>query len=391
MLKNGFGIFALAAFAAILLSCNGEIDPGMAPGGQQQGGGDNGAQTFTATIYRQNSEGYPVFRIPAMVTSTKGTLLCFCEGRATYDDNGNIDMVVKRSEDLGKSWGSLIKIADAGDDRYGNPVPVVLESGRILLVFGWSVASSASSSKVLCCFSDDDGKTWSAPVDITAQVKTSARSKYQTGPVHGIVKQLNPHKGRIIIPVYGTASDGKPSGVFYSDDNGDSWHPGGSINYSKGGEPTVTELGDGSIILNMRDKDDDPYRYQATSTDGGETWGEPYSTTLIEPGCQGALLTYDFGTSAQTTTLLFSNPTNTASRRHGAVKMSTNGGAVWKYSYQYTSDTGDGMYSSYSDLTVVKDDIIGIAYEAGYKNSAGILFKSIRIKEITALYTAQDK
>jgi sialidase-1 len=391
MLKNGFGIFALAAFAAILLSCNGEIDPGMAPGGQQQGSGDNGAQTFTATIYRQNSEGYPIFRIPAMVTTKAGTLLCFCEGRSSYDDNGNIDMVVKRSEDLGKTWSPLLKIADAGDDRYGNPVPVVLESGRVLLVFGWSVASSASSSKVYVCHSDDDGLRWSSPKEITSQVKTSSRSRYQTGPVHGIVKQLAPNKGRIVIPVYGTSSDGKPSGVFYSDDNGESWHPGGSVNYSKGGEPTVAELGDGSIMLNMRDNDENPYRFQALSSDGGITWSEPAATTLIEPtGCQGALLTFDFGSSASTTTLLFSDPNNTSSRRHGSVKMSTNGGATWKYMFLYTAQTGDAMYSAYSDLCIVKDDIIGIAYESGYKNSAGIKFRSIRKKEISTPYTAQD-
>ena len=378
-------VLALAAWT----SCSGDIDVTPASGGNQ-GGKDDG--TFSSVIYRQNSEGYPIFRIPALVTTKAGTLLCFCEGRDSYNDYGNIDMVVKRSENQGKTWSALLKIADAGDDRYGNPVPVVLESGRILLVFGWSVASSASSTKVLCCTSDDDGKTWSTPVDITAQVKISTRSKYQTGPVHGIVKQLDPHKGRIVIPVYGSTSDGKPSGVFYSDDSGETWHPGGSVNYSKGGEPTIAELGDGSIVMNMRDNDDsDPYRYQAISKDGGETWGEPTATTLIECGCQGALLTYDLGKSASTTTLLFSNPTNTASRRHGSVKKSVNGGTTWKTMYQYTEDKGDSMYSSYSDLTVVKDDIIGISYEAGYKNSAGIRFKSVRIKDITEPYTGQNK
>ena len=376
-----------------LVSCgDGTIPVSPAGGGGGQHGGDSGdGETFSSTIYKQNSEGYPVFRIPAMVSSTAGTLLCFAEGRSSYDDNGNIDMVVKRSTDMGKTWGSLIKIADAGDDRYGNPVPVVLENGRILLVFGWSVASSASSSKVYVTHSDDDGLSWSTPVEITAQVKTSARSKYQTGPVHGIVKQLAPNKGRIIIPVYGTASDGKPSGVFYSDDDGESWHPGGSVNYSKGGEPTVAERGDGSIMLNMRDNDDDPYRYQSISSDGGITWTEPSATTLIEPkGCQGALLTFDLGSSASTTTLLFSDPNNTSSRRHGSVKMSTNGGATWKYMFLYTAKTGDGMYSAYSDLCIVRDDIIGIAYESGYRNTAGIKFRSIRKKDISTPYTAQD-
>ena len=374
-------------FAAIC-SCGEKADPDNGNGGST----DQTIQTYSSQIYKQDSEGYPVFRIPALVTTGKGTLLCFCEGRDSYNDYGNIDMVVKRSEDHGKTWSALQVIADAGNDRYGNPVPVVLDNGRILLVFGWSVASSSTSTKVFCSYSDDDGKSWCTPVEITEQIRQSYRSKYQTGPVHGIVKQRDPHKGRIVIPIYGTVTNSMPAAVIYSDDNGATWTHGGSVDYSLGGEPTIAERGDGSILINMRDNNaDDLYRYQAVSNDGGETWGKVFQSTLIEPGCQGALLTYDLGNSAGNTVLLFSNPSNTASRRHGSVKISTNGGNTWKYMYQYTADSGDSMYSSYSDLAVVGDDVIGVAFEYGYTNRQGIHFKSIHRTEITEIYTGENK
>ena len=385
-MKKRFFFSAICAAVLVLSSsCEKQDSGGKDPDPSEK-------ETYSSAIYIQNREGYPIFRIPATVTTKAGTLLCFCEGRQAYDDNGDIDMVVKRSVDRGKTWSPLTKIADAGTDRYGNPVPVVLDDGTVMLVFGWSVAASSTSTKVFYCKSTDDGVSWSSPVEITEQVKTSVRTKYQTGPVHGLVKQFDPHKGRIVIPVYGTSKEGKPSGIFYSDDNGATWHPGGSVDYAPGGEPTVTERGDGSLIINMRDNDDSPYRHQAESNDGGESWGPARATALIEPkGCQGSLLTFRSGTSASTSVILFSDPNHTSSRRHGSVKLSTDGGATWNYMYQYTKDSGSDMYSSYSDLMIVKDDIIGVAYEAGYKNSYGIRFKSFHYKDIKEPYTGKDK
>lgn len=384
-------IIALSA-VLVMLSCTEKPTPDNGGGQKTDEEQTSSVPTFTSKIYKQNSEGYPIFRIPAMVTTKKGTLLCFCEGREAYDDFGNIDVVVKRSEDMGKTWSPLTVVADAGNDRYGNPVPVVLDDGKILLVFGWSVHDSSMSSKILYTFSEDDGKTWSTPVEFTDQVRLSTRSIYMSGPVHGIVKQLEPHKGRIIIPLYGKTTNSRPVSVLYSDNGGTTWHHGGSVNYSIGGEPTVAERGDGSIMINMRDGNaDDPFRHQALSQDGGETWLDPTSSALIEPACQGALLTYDLGSAANKTVLLFSNPNHTSSRRHGSVKISTNGGNSWKYMYQYTSDTGDSMYSSYSDISVVKDDVIGVAFEAGYKNGQGISFKSFHLSDIKEIYTGKNK
>ena len=91
------------------------------------------ASNVKSTIFKQNTDGHKIYRIPAIVRSAKGTLLCFAEGRTNGpDDNGDIDMVVKRSTDGGKTWGSLILIDDAGTDRYGNPVPIAIRPFHLL-------------------------------------------------------------------------------------------------------------------------------------------------------------------------------------------------------------------------------------------------------------------
>ena len=340
-------------------------------------------------IFKQNTDGHKIYRIPAIVRSAKGTLLCFAEGRTNgSDDAGDIDMVVKRSVDGGKTWGPLILIDDAGTDRYGNPVPISLENGRLVLVYGWSVASSSMSSRVYVVFSDDDGLTWKGKKEITLQITAPGQSIYMTGPVHGIVKQLAPHKGRLIVPLYGSGTGGSNC-VIYSDDGGANWIHGGWIPGKRGGEPTIAERGDGSLLLNTRNyNSSNSFRYQSVSTDGGESWGPVSITNLIEPGngCQGALLTYAFGTSAKDTKILFSNPSHSTSRRHGSVKLSLDGGTTYNRMFRYTADTSSDMYSSYSDLVLLDGGKIGVAYEAGYQNNQGILFRSFDYTAITTPY-----
>lgn len=91
--------------------------------------------TETSVPFRAGQEGYAGFRIPAVVATGTGDLLAFCEGRvASRDDFGNIDVVLKRSSDGGRTRGPLQVAAHHGDALAGNPAPVVLDTGRVLLV-----------------------------------------------------------------------------------------------------------------------------------------------------------------------------------------------------------------------------------------------------------------
>lgn len=68
--------------------------------------------------------------------TTEGTLLAFAEGRVLdCGDAGDIDLVVKRSTDGGRTWSPLQVVNEGGGDTHGNPAPVVdRATGRVLLV-----------------------------------------------------------------------------------------------------------------------------------------------------------------------------------------------------------------------------------------------------------------
>lgn len=77
-------------------------------------------------VFISGQAEYHTYRIPAIVRTEKGTLLAFCEGRkASRRDWGDIDLLVKRSTDGGRTWSAFQKIADFGPDTVGNPAPVV--------------------------------------------------------------------------------------------------------------------------------------------------------------------------------------------------------------------------------------------------------------------------
>lgn len=374
---------AVSVWCMLFLSCSAANKTGHSP----KPGVEDDGQLYS-TVFKRGEGGYAYFRIPAAVISPKGTILVFAEGRVdSSEDYGNIDMVLKRSEDGGKTWGDLIVVSDEGNNRCANPAPVALESGRILLLYSWSKTGEESSvdDVVYTIFSDDDGRTWGKSEDITEQIKDpgAGETNYHTGPVHGIVKTFDPNKGRIIIPVWGKTPK---AFVIYSDDEGRTWKKGGAMDYRNANEATVAELGNGDIIINTRNGDkENYYRYDAISSDGGLTFGTSRKTMLIEPvnGCQGSMIRHSVDEETGETILLFSNPNHTSSRRWGAVKASFDSGDSWTKMYQYVPSEGNEMYTSYSDLVVIDKRIIGVIYEAGYKNAGGIAFKTINFSDIS--------
>lgn len=340
-----------------------------------------------STAFTPGESGYAFFRIPAMVVCNDASILAFAEGRVnSVEDTGDIDIVVKRSTDRGKTWGKLIVVKNDGENRCHNPVPVVLESGRVLLLYCWNLGAETPERTVYTIFSDDNGQTWGKETDITPQIQLPGEYRYATGPVHGIVKNFAPNKGRIIIPARCAPVVNKPAHIIYSDDQGVTWRKGGVADFPNGNECTVAELGNGDLILNMRNTNTSNfYRYDATSKDGGVSFLPSRQTTLIEPitGCQGSLLRYKVDEATGKTVLLFSNPNHVSSRRFGTIKASYDDGNTWTKMYQYVPSTGDNLYTSYSDIALIGGvDDIAVLYESGYKNSLGILFRTVKFSDI---------
>lgn len=234
-------------------------------------------------IFVSGEEGYHTFRIPALVVSGKGTVLAFCEGRKNErSDTGDIDLVVRRSADGGETWAPLQTIWDDGGNTCGNPAPVVdRETGTIWLLMTQNDGDAVEKEihlgngtrDVYVARSDDDGLTWSAPVNLNASVKKPDWRWYATGPCHGVQLQ----SGRLVVPCdhsTGTESSQYRSHVIFSDDRGNTWQIGGEEPGAFTNESVAVELADGSLYLNMRSYKEGHRRQISFSRDFGATWTE---------------------------------------------------------------------------------------------------------------------
>jgi sialidase-1 len=320
----------------------------------------------SAEVFVSGQDGYHTYRIPAIVQTGKGTLLAFCEGRKnSRHDWGDIDLLLKRSSDGGRTWSKAITVADFGTDTIGNPAPVVdRRTGTIWLLLTKNPGDvpqrdiqpglSGPTRTVWVTHSKDDGLTWASPEDITASVKRPEWSWYATGPVNGI--QLR--SGRMVIPCdhYRDGNKVSHSHVIYSDDSGKTWQLGGSTG-PQCNESTVVELQDGSLMLNMRSYHGKNRRAVSISRDRGLTWSEPVlDEALVEPVCQASLIRT---TVRRNAALVFANPADTR-RMNMAVRVSRDEGQTWT-----APKTIHAGPSAYSNLVELRGGDIGLLYERG--------------------------
>ncbi|QEL13168.1 sialidase family protein [Limnoglobus roseus] len=326
------------------------------------------ADPVQTPIFVAGQDGYNTFRIPALIVTPKGTVLAFCEGRkAGRGDAGNIDIVLKRSTDGGKTWGRVEPVWDDGDNTCGNPSPVVdAKTGTVWLLLTHNLGTDTESKiiagtsqrgrTVWVTRSDDDGVTWAKPTEITKDVKKPEWTWYATGPGVGI--QLK--SGRLLIPCDYKADKGKvrESHTIYSDDGGKTWQLGG-IAGPDANECQAVELADGTVLLNMRTYRTTNRRLVAISKDGGQTFGPTVEdATLIEPACQGSILRLPGAGGG----ILFSNPAS-KKREKLTVRLSTDEAKTWASAKELHAGP-----AAYSCLTVLPNGDIGCLYERGEKN-----------------------
>lgn len=326
----------------------------------------------TQEIYKAGDAGVFSYRIPALVYTQKGTLLAFAEARiASRKDVGDIDLVLRRSEDGGQTWSDVITVMDRGENHVGNPCPVVLESGRILLVSqGTDIGSNPKVRHIFIQHSDDDGLTWSEPRDVEHNLWNPEWTHGAVGPGHAIQLKHGEHKGRIVVPSYYKIKS--PEGVsgasymIWSDDEGATWHRSADF-IENGNECTAAELGNGDIYVNCREvldyEGEEKIRCKrifSWSRDGGETLeAGQFDENLTEPACEGSVLRYSpRGRNADW--LLYSGPDSFTGRYNLKVKLSRDLGASWKTVYQEPRVLG-----GYSDMAVMKDGSVAIVYESG--------------------------
>ncbi|WP_217207815.1 sialidase family protein [Streptomyces sp. AC550_RSS872] len=337
-------------------------------------------------LFRADQDpGYACFRIPAIVQTKAGTLLAFAEGRVlNCGDAADIDLVLKRSTDGGRTWGPLQVVNEGNGDTHGNPAPLVdHETGRVLLAETYNTGRTDSGPCSVPCdrtphlqYSDDDGRTWSAPRDLSADILPADwNSWYATGPVHGIQLTRGRHAGRLVFGVNSETWDGSRvtanhAALIVSDDGGDHWRIGATDSWpiaeadgtfrQKPSEVTLAERTDGTILISGREQDgtDLGHRSQTYSLDGGTTFTGPFRNVpdLYTPQVQGATLRLG-------KRLLLSAPGDPDRRRTMMIRSSWNGGTTWDSVDRGKVVTTD--WSGYSDMVGIDASTVGLLYEGG--------------------------
>ena len=231
------------------------------------------------------------------------------------------------------------------------------------------------TAQLMMVKSDDDGKTWSEPMNVTEQVKDPSWYFLLQGPGRGISME----DGTLVFASQYIGSDRIPNaGIIYSKDHGKTWKIS-TLARTNTTESQVAEVEPGVLMLNMRDNRGGS-RAVSTTTDMGKTWKEHVSsrTALQEPVCMASLISVKAEDNVLgKDILLFSNPNDTKNRHSITIKASLDGGVTWLPENQLLLDAGWGW--GYSCLTMIDKETVGILYESSV---AHMTFQAVKLKDI---------
>ena len=313
------------------------------------------------------------YRLPSLAVSKKGTILAFGEARRVNGhDIGDIDAVVKRSEDDGKTWSPEIVIWDAKELSVNNPTPVVdPKSGRIWVMMGRFAPGGKMPVSHFVSYSDDDGKTWSQPRDIDLRGKSPAGTDPTLpGPGGGIALQRGKHAGRFIVPINYSNTGTCSPGVAYSDDRGETWKVGGICRHGQlAVESSGVELCDGSLLFNGRTNARSGARVMSILPDGG-TGGDSNkfwdAKDLPMGNCQGSIVRHSWPKDGKPGLILFSGLGDPAGA--GSLRGSYDDGKTW---------TWKGLFyegpTVYRDIAVLGDGRMIALFEKDGKDDLGFV------------------
>lgn len=286
------------------------------------------------------------------------------------------------------------RVEDNGDVFVGSE-----QRGNIHLAEG--VDPNESLLSVRTCYlqmiySDDDGETWSQPIDITAQVKKDWNRFFGTSPGNGIQIKKGPHKGRILIPVYYNHEEGITfsCAVIYTDDAGRTWHLGDSPNDGRElfgktissrdlnddigslHESAIIEGKSGNIHVYMRNQHPSGRVAHAVSEDGGQTWGEvDYVEQLTEIFSQPNAINFTFRDGREA--FIFANASQMLPFRGcGVLRVSFDDGRTWPHNRVFNP-----RHYVYQCMAQLPNGKLGLLWEREWQ---GLFFSEIDEEWLTA-------
>ena len=316
---------------------------------------------FSETVVWKNGH-----RNPAIVLTPAGTLLAFAEKRWQVAAGGNVDMMVRRSTDGGKSWGPPILVHDEGGARAGDPCPIVDgPEGDVLLLL------TGKGRRLLLARSPDDGRSWSAPRVIWRD--RTGGPRIEVGSCHGIRHS----SGRLLAPAHA-----EQAFCFYSDDRGRTWQRGGGIGLPSS-QSAIVETSGGGLYINCR-SGGTGRRVVARSSDRGESWsGARLDPGLTEPrgaqGCQASLVRLTDARRHDRSRFLFSCPAHSRERRDLAIRISYDQCRTWEPPRLIKKGR-----AGFSDLVILPDMTVGCLYETNDGGWQQVRFARFTLEWLTS-------
>lgn len=354
-------------------------------------------------VRRKGENGIDTYRIPGLIATNKETLIAVYDTRRnnSTDLQEDIDIGMSRSTDEGQSWSPMKIIMDMGqwggkpeiENGIGDPsILVDRETNTIWVAAVWAHGHPGErnwwaskpgmepdqTSQFMLVKSEDDGLTWSDPINITPQIKNPKWHLLLQGPGRGITMK----DGTLVFPAQFKDEEEMPHAtIIYSKDHGETWHIGSGAK-SNTTEAQVVERSDGSLMLNMRDnrgreKEEGGARSVAITYDMGKTWIEhPTSEkALPEPVCMASLIRTSMPDGSPL--FLFSNPAvPKGPRRRITLKASLDEGETWPETYHMLLNEENSF--GYSCMTMLGDEHVAILYEG----RGGLFFQRIGLDEL---------
>ncbi len=299
------------------------------------------------------------YRIPAIVTAPNGDVVVAIDERvpscADLRGSKNINIVIRRSSDNGKTWSKIERVVDFPEGQSASDPSMIVDTDTktIFLFYNYMDLNKAPNSYYLQYVkSTDNGKTWSKPVDITSQIAPQSWQKDFKFITSG--RGIYTSTGKLLHCLVNLQ---KGLHVFGSNDHGATWYliP---TPIKVGDESKIAELADGTWMINSR-VNTGGYRYVHTSTDEGKHWTSVVDTNLIDPGCNGSFVRYTLKKDGFTKNrLLFVNAKSKNQRKNLTARISYDEGKTWS--------EGRTIYSggaAYVSLTILKNGDIGLIFE----------------------------